>query len=303
MFDKMKQMLIMKSLLRHVDLKKEFVLNVDASNDYVEEVIQQYHLNAKGKLILHSVTYMSKKFNRIQRNYSTQEREMLTIVFTLKHWRHILEDAKITIRTDHESFKHFRSQRTMSRRLMWFIDVIEHFDSFILYRSGKNQQVIDVLSRISEFSRESIDHGEDEVEDNWFAERIYMMNESDSEFDSEFLDSELNVPNINSDFFQVVIIDFVITSFYNAMKDYLFGKNIEDEIMKSKIVDECVHYVMWIGRLWKYVASGGSKPRNSGWIRAEFTNSPRDVVVRVVGKQFIQNRNSLRIFPEFSSDS
>ena len=36
-------------------------------------------------------------------------------------------------------------------------------------------------------------------------------------------------------------------------------------------------------------------------IRAEFTNSPRDVVVRVVGKQFIQN--SLRIFPEFSSDS
>ena len=116
-FDRLKRALTTEPLLRHIDSEKEFVMDVDASNYCAGGVIQQYHPNAKGKMVLHPVAYMSKKFNRTQRNYSAQEREMLAIALALKHWRHILEGAKITIRTDHESLKHFRSQRTMSRRL------------------------------------------------------------------------------------------------------------------------------------------------------------------------------------------
>src|SRR5436305_540845 len=70
---KMKQTLTKESFLCHVDSKKKFVMNVDASNDCIKEVIQQYHSNAKDKMILHSVAYILKKFNHIQRNYSTQK--------------------------------------------------------------------------------------------------------------------------------------------------------------------------------------------------------------------------------------
>ena len=43
------------------------------------------------------------------------------------------------------------------------------------------------------------------------------------------------------------------------MKDYLTAKNIEDESLESKVVDECVHYVMRAGRLWKYVGKDGRR--------------------------------------------
>ena len=142
-------------------------------------------------MVLHPVAYMSKKFNSTQRNYSAQEREMLAIALALEHWRHILEGAKITIRTDHESLKHFRSQRTMSRRLARFIDVIEHFDPLILYRPGKNQQAADALSCIPGFPRESTN--EDEVGDNWLAGRIYAMDESDLETSDN---DELHAPEM-----------------------------------------------------------------------------------------------------------
>ena len=194
---------------------------------------------------------------------------MLAIALALEHWRHILEGAKITIRTDHESLKHFRSQRTMSRRLARFIDVIEHFDPLILYRPGKNQQAADALSRIPGFPREPIDVDEDGVGDNWLAGRIYAMDESESDLDLEFSDDEytpemsvsmdkyLDVSDISSGFFQIAIVNPAIILFYNAMKDYLSGKNIEDEVLESKIIDKCAHYVMRGGRLWKYMGEDG----------------------------------------------
>ena len=242
-------------------------MDVDASNDCAGGVIQQYHPNAKGKMVLHPVAYMSKKFNRTQRNYSAQEREMLAIALALEHWRHILEGAKITIRTDHESLKHFRSQRTMSRRLARFIDVIEHFDPLILYRPGKNQQAADALSRIPGFPREPTNG--DGVGDNWLAGRIYAIGQSDSEpsDDDDSCTSEtsalkgkiLDVADVSSGFFQVAIVNPATILFYDAMKDYLSGKNIEDEVLEGKVVDECVHYAMRAGRLWKYVGKDGRR--------------------------------------------
>jgi len=268
-FDKLKQSLTTEPLLRHVDPEKEFVMDVDASNDCAGGVIQQYHPNAKGKMVLHPVAYMSKKFNRTQRNYSAQEREMLAIALALEHWRHILEGAKITIRTDHESLKHFRSQRTMSRRLARFIDVIEHFDPLILYRPGKNQQAADALSRIPGFPREATDLDGDGVGDNWLAGRIYAMSESDSELSDEddshtsemstSMGKNLDVADVSSGFFQVAILDPATVSFYDAMKDYLSGKNIEDEGLESKVIDECAHYVMRAERLWRYVGEDGRR--------------------------------------------
>jgi len=177
----------------------------------------------------------------------------------------------------------------MSRRLARFIDVIEHFDPLILYRPGKNQQAADALSRIPGFPREPTDL-EDEVGDNWLAGRIYAMDESDSEAsdkdelyasemptmdesDSEASDEDelyasdmstltsknLDTANVSSGFFQITILDPATVLFYDAMKDYLSGKNIEDEVLEGKVVDECTHYVVRAGRLWKYVGKDGRR--------------------------------------------
>ncbi len=125
------------------------------------------------------------------------------------------------------------------------------------------------MSRIPGFPRESTDPEEDEVGDNWLAGRIYAMDESD--LDLEFSDDEytpemsvsmdkyLDVSDISSGFFQIAIVNPAIILFYNAMKDYLSGKNIEDEVLEGKIIDKCAHYVMRGGRLWKYMGEDGRR--------------------------------------------
>src|SRR3981189_1604283 len=115
---------------------------------------------------------------------------MLALVQAMEHWRHIVEGAKITIRTDHESLKHFRSQKVMSRRLSRFTDIVEHFNPTILYRPGKSQQEADALSRIPGFPLDN-----DAIEDN--------------------LAIEEEIPSSSDE------------KFFGSLIHYLMGKNID----------------------------------------------------------------------------
>jgi RNase H-like domain found in reverse transcriptase len=88
-----------------------------------------------------------EKLTETKQRYSAQERELLAIKYALNHWRHIIDGATITIHTDHESLKLFRTKAVLPRRLMRFINEIEHYDPAVSYRPGKLQVVPDGLSR------------------------------------------------------------------------------------------------------------------------------------------------------------
>ncbi|KAI7934216.1 hypothetical protein MJO29_016466 [Puccinia striiformis f. sp. tritici] len=89
----------------------------------------------------------SCKLSKTKQNYSAQERELLAIVHALKHFRGYIEGSPVLIRTDHESLKYFKSQQHVNRRLARFVDEIEFFDTFIIYRPGPKQMAADSLSR------------------------------------------------------------------------------------------------------------------------------------------------------------
>jgi hypothetical protein len=118
----------------------------------------------------------------------------------------------------------------MSRRLARFIDIIEHFDPQIIYRPGRSQQAADALSRIPGFPPNS----DDSIEDN-----LAVEEEMPELVDDESPQSE---------------------TFFEAVKSYLDGGNVDDEKLESEVAKEADHYVVRGGKLWRLLGDGNRVP-------------------------------------------
>ena len=81
-------------LLAYTDFNAPFEIHTDAYNLHVGAVISQ-----KGK----PIALYSLKMNSAQQNYTTTDKELLSIVETLKESRNILSGHQITVNTDHRN--------------------------------------------------------------------------------------------------------------------------------------------------------------------------------------------------------
>ena len=59
---------------------------------------------------------------------------MLAIVYALHKWHGYIEGSPILVHTDHESLKHFLTQKNLGHHLARFTDDIAHFDVEIVLR-------------------------------------------------------------------------------------------------------------------------------------------------------------------------
>ena len=103
------------------------------------------------------MAFYSRKLNPAQTRYTTTERELLSIVETLKEFRNILLGQKIKVHTDHENltFKNFNSDRVMRWRLY-----IEEYSPDLQYIKGTKNIVADALSRLDMKSEPFVDDQE-----------------------------------------------------------------------------------------------------------------------------------------------
>jgi Reverse transcriptase (RNA-dependent DNA polymerase)./Integrase core domain. len=135
-FEDIKSVISTDVLLTYPDHNKPFDIHTDASNFQIaSEISQDYK----------PIAYFSRKLNETQKNYTTEEQELLAIVETLKEYRSMLLGAEINIYTDHDNltYEKFRSQRVLRWRLY-----IEEFSPKIQHIPGKLNKVADALSRL-----------------------------------------------------------------------------------------------------------------------------------------------------------
>jgi len=118
-------------------------LRTDASRHAVGAVLEQD--TGTG---WHPVTYYSKKLNDAQSKYSAYDLELLAINEALKRWRCYLLGVKFDCLTDHNTLKHYLSQKDLlNHRNNRYLDNISQFDVNIIYCKGKDNPA-DALSRL-----------------------------------------------------------------------------------------------------------------------------------------------------------
>ena len=83
------------------------------------------------------VAYASRQLKPHEKNYPTHDRELASIVFALKIWRHYLYGEKCFIYFDHKSLKYLPSQRELNLRQRRWMELIKDYDWVIDYHPVK----------------------------------------------------------------------------------------------------------------------------------------------------------------------
>ena len=89
--------------------------------------------------------------NRLEERYSTNELELLAIVWALEHFKYYLYGNKFILQTDHQALlsalKNNRGIKTYQSRLSRWVDRLLPFNFTIEHIPGKNMGFADYLSR------------------------------------------------------------------------------------------------------------------------------------------------------------
>nr|GEZ25237.1 putative reverse transcriptase domain-containing protein [Tanacetum cinerariifolium] len=116
---------------------KDFVVYYGASHKGLGVVLMQ-----RKKVI----TYASRQLKIHEKNYTTHDLELGSVVFALKIWRHYLYGTKCTVFTEHKSLQHILDQKDFNMRQRRWLELLSDYDCDIRYHPGKANIVADALS-------------------------------------------------------------------------------------------------------------------------------------------------------------
>ncbi|GJS72398.1 putative reverse transcriptase domain-containing protein [Tanacetum coccineum] len=137
-FQLIKQKLCSAPILALPEGSEDFVVYCDASHKGLGVVLMQ-----REKVI----AYASRQLKVHEKNYTTHDLELGSVVFALKIWRHYLYGTRCTVFTDHKSLQHILDQKELNMRQRRWLELLSDYDCDIRYHPGKANVVADALSR------------------------------------------------------------------------------------------------------------------------------------------------------------
>lgn len=135
---KLRDVISGETLLRYPDWNIPFEIHSDASDYQLGAVLSQ-----EGK----PIAFFSRRLSKAQMNYTTTEKELLSIVECLKQFRHILQGYPIKVYSDHKNLAYCATLSESQRVMRWRM-ILEEFNPTIEHIAGVDNVVADALSRI-----------------------------------------------------------------------------------------------------------------------------------------------------------
>ncbi|GJS66347.1 putative reverse transcriptase domain-containing protein [Tanacetum coccineum] len=136
-FQLIKQKLCSAPILALPEGSEDFVVYCDASHKGLGVVLMQ-----REKVI----AYASRQLKIYEKNYTTHDLELGSVVFALKIWRHYLYGTKCIVFTDHKSLQHILDQKELNMRQRRWLELLSDYDCDIRYLPGKANVLADALS-------------------------------------------------------------------------------------------------------------------------------------------------------------
>ncbi|RDX85012.1 Retrovirus-related Pol polyprotein, partial [Mucuna pruriens] len=144
-FQELKSYLTSTPILQAPNWEYPFELMCDTSNSALGAILGQRVEAGKQSYM---IAYASRTMDSTQLNYTTTEKELLTIVVALDKFRSYLLGSKIIIFSNHAALRFLWKKLNVMPRLIWWMFFLQEFDIEIRDKKGVENSVADHLSRI-----------------------------------------------------------------------------------------------------------------------------------------------------------
>ena len=120
-----------------------FILDTDASNEAIGAVLSQIQ-DGQEKVI----AYGSRTLSSAEKNYCVTRKEMLALVYFIKHFKHYLLGREFILRTDHGSLVWLHRFKEPDGQIARWLQQLAAFTFQIQHRPGKRHGNADGLTRM-----------------------------------------------------------------------------------------------------------------------------------------------------------
>ena len=268
-FELLKTSLMTEPILTYPDPNLPYVLFMDASKYAWACVLTQekiHIMEEKEVKILHPITYMSGLFRGSQMNWACLTKEAYAIYMSIKKLAYYLEDADITLRSDHLLLKKFLAKITLNSKVNnWAIEILPFCITFEYIKGIKNT-LADTMSRLididpqvqPEFKPEGYEFGYYTFD---ILPTLEVFN-IETPQDTSLNDNDTNVPDS-------IPLDLLINndSLFKLQQQNSFYNNILTQIEKGNIIKGQT-YMVKDKLLKRYVIDGNNTYETTVILRA-----------------------------------
>ena len=142
-FETLKRRLSSAPVLAFPRSSDTFILDTDASEHGIGAVLSQ---NQCG--IERVIAYGSRTLTKSERNYCVTRRELLALVYFLRHFRSYLLGRPFVVRTDHAALRWIQQFKEPEGQIARWLEHLQEFNFQTEYRPGKCHGNADALSRV-----------------------------------------------------------------------------------------------------------------------------------------------------------